>query len=164
MEIANNTIDAFVQIYDNGLAYEPMRSRNEVDEKEQLIIDGESWKENCHCFRPKCKENFLSHEDLWIHIERTHMVEKRKLWQNCVRIVIRELNPLWRLRVSMELERRANPKFGLGVIRISNLFEEKQYSVCEIITKGIACNMCIVPANYNVHCLNKYPEIPHSEK
>jgi hypothetical protein len=92
------------------------------------------------------------------------MVEKRKLWQNCVRIVIRELNPLWRLRVSMELERRANPNFGLGVVRISNLFTAKQYSVCEIITKGIACNMCIVPANYNVHCLNKHPETPHSER
>jgi hypothetical protein len=125
MEIANNTIASFVQIYGAGLAYETMMSRNEVDEKEQLILDGERWKENYHCFWSKCKENFLSHEDLWIYIERINMVEKRKLWQNCVRIVIRELNPFWRLLVSMDLERRAYPKFGLGVVRISILFAAK---------------------------------------
>jgi hypothetical protein len=49
-------------------------------------------------------------------------------------------------------------------VRISNLFAAKQYSICEVITKGTACNMCIVLANFNVHCLQKHPEVPCTEK
>jgi hypothetical protein len=92
------------------------------------------------------------------------MPEKRLLWKNCDRIVIQELNRLWRLLVSMELDRRTNIRVDLGVVKLSNLFAPKQYSMCEVITKVIACNTCIVPANDGVHCIAKHPEISMLER
>jgi hypothetical protein len=148
-QLINEDNNAIIQIYGDDLAWMREEENEETKLTSKVIIEDNKMEQTIVCGWPYCTETFASEMEKKNHWWRTHC--KGTIWNDQLKRMVMALNPLWRLHVCRAVNMKKDPATNIEQVRVSSLFPQQQFSICQITKRGQHCNVHTTPADMTKH-------------
>jgi hypothetical protein len=74
------------------------------------------------------------------------------------------LDPIWRIQVGREIEKRGHENRKTEQIRMNSLILQQSFAICLMIKRGQICNSHVAPADFLRHCKENHKDDPTEDR